>query len=193
MASAYKTNPAWVKRMEEFFVQSDMNKDGYLSIEDFKMCSDNIEREVKAEASLLQELHRATFEYWEASCGLKPGVQLTKEQFIENMSKHSATEKAKFDDGITPLAFPYLDALFDAVDTNRDGYLQLDEYEKMMKACNFDAGTAKVTFDTIDSNHDGKLSREELKAYNVKFWYILDDPEAAGMYGAKFEHNKPTH
>jgi Ca2+-binding EF-hand superfamily protein len=78
--------------------------------------------------------------------------------------------------------------LFDAVDTNRDGYLQLVEYEKMMKACNFDAGTAKVAFDTIDTNHDGKLSREELKAYNIKFWFTLDDPEAAGMYGPKFEH-----
>jgi Ca2+-binding EF-hand superfamily protein len=56
-----------------------------------------------------------------------------------------------------------------------------------MKASNFDAGTAKFTFDKIDSNHDGKLSREELRAYNVKFWYILDDPEAAGMYGPKYK------
>jgi hypothetical protein len=34
--------------MEEFFVQSDLNKDGYLSIEDFKMWGDNLEKEVKA-------------------------------------------------------------------------------------------------------------------------------------------------
>jgi Ca2+-binding EF-hand superfamily protein len=189
MASAYKDSPVWVKRMEEYFVQSDLNKDGYLSIEDFKMWSDNLEREVEADASILQKARKATLEYWEAACGLKPGVQLTKEQFIENMSKHSATEKAKFDDGITPLAFPYLDALFDAVDTNRDGYLQLDEYKKMMKASNFGAGTAKIVFDIIDANHDGKLSREELKSYNVKFWFTPDDPEAAGLFGAKFEYN----
>jgi hypothetical protein len=75
-------------------------------------------------------------------------VQLTKDLFIENMSNHSTTAKAKFDDGKAPQAYPYLDALFDAVDTNRDGYLQLGEYEKMMKA---DAGTAKIVFDTIDT------------------------------------------
>jgi hypothetical protein len=88
MASAYKTNPAWVKRMEEFFVQSDLNKNGYLSIEDFEMWSDNLEREVKADASLLQKARKATLEYWEESSGLKPGVQLTKDQFIDSMSKH---------------------------------------------------------------------------------------------------------
>jgi Ca2+-binding EF-hand superfamily protein len=188
MALAYKDSPVWVKRMEEFFVQSDLNKDGYLLIEDFEMWSDNIEREVKPEASLLKKLHEATPEYWEAACGLKPGVQLTKDQFIENMSKFSAAEKARFDDGKTPLVYPYLDASFDAVDINRDGYLQLDEYKKFMKASNFDAGTAKNVFDIIDTNHDGKLSREELKSYYVKFWFTPNDPEAAGMFGAKFEH-----
>jgi hypothetical protein len=43
--------------MEEFFVQSDLNKDGYLSIEDFKMWGDNLEQEVKADASQWQRQH----------------------------------------------------------------------------------------------------------------------------------------
>jgi Ca2+-binding EF-hand superfamily protein len=128
MASAYKNNPAWVKRAEEFFVQSDVNKNGYLSIEDFKMWSDNLEREVKADASLHQKTRKATLDYWEESSGLKPGVQLTKDQFIENMSKNAVAEKAKLDNGETPRLCFCLDAMFDVVDTNRDGYLQLDEY-----------------------------------------------------------------
>jgi hypothetical protein len=186
MATVYKNSPAWVKRMEEFFVQSDLNKDGYLSIEDFDLWSDNLEREVKADASLLQKSRKATRDFWVAS-GLEPGVLLTKDQFIDNMSKLSAAEKARLDDGKDPLFYTFIDAVFDAVDTSNDGYLQLDEYEKMMKVSNFDAGTAKIVFDIIDANHDGKLSREEVRRYNINFWFTPDHPKAAGLYGPKFE------
>ena len=186
MSSAYKNSSKWVKRMEEFFIQSDLNKDGHLSIEDFDMWSDNLEREVKAAPELLEKSRRGTHEFW-VSAGLNPGVFLTKDQFIDNMSELSAAENARLEKGEEPLFFKWMDAVFDAVDTNRDGYLQLDEYEKMMKAGNFDTGTAKIVFDMIDTNHDSKLSRQELKDHNIRFWFTPDDPKAAGLFGPKFE------
>ena len=190
MAAAYKDNPRWVKRMEEFFVQSDLNKDGSLSIQDFDIWSDNLEREVKAEPALLKKARKATRDFWE-STGLKPGVLLSKEQFVEKVAEVAVAEKASFDEGKLKesLFFTMMETVFDAVDTNRDGYLQLNEYATMNKASNFDDGTAKILFDIIDKNHDGKLSRKELLEYNIKFWFTPDDPEAAGLYGAKFEQN----
>ncbi|XP_064388757.1 clytin-like [Halichondria panicea] len=188
MAAAYKNSPKWVKRMEEFFVQSDLNKDGYLSIQDFDMWSDNLEREVKAEPALLKKARNATRDFWE-STGLKQGVLLSKEQFVEKVAEVAVAEKTNFDEGKESLFFAMMETVFDAVDTNRDGFLQMSEYATMNKAGNFDDGTAKILFDIIDKNHDGKLSRKELLEYNIKFWFAPDDPEAAGLYGAKFEQN----
>ncbi len=50
--AAYKNSPKWVKRMEEFFDQSDLNKNGTLSIEDFYIWIKQLESEVKPEKAL---------------------------------------------------------------------------------------------------------------------------------------------
>lgn len=186
MAAAYLNSPKWVKRTEEFFDQSDMNKDSFLSIEDFELWVDNIEKETKAAPYLIEKFRKANREYW-VTLGLKPGVRFTKEQYVDLMSKFAAAEKAKYDEGKEPFFFKWIDAMFDVVDTSCDGYLQLDEYENMMKASNFSAGTAKINFDIIDTNHDGKLSRQELKEYNLGFWFFADDAKSAGMFGPKYE------
>ena len=187
MSSVYKSCPKWMKRIEEFFHQSDLNKDSFLSIEDFEIWIENIEKETKANPALIEKARIAMREYWE-SVGLKPGVRLTKEQFVDTMAEVALRERAKFEAGDKESLFVrYLEATFDVVDTNRNGFLELNEYEKMMKASNFDAGTAKMAFDVIDTNHDEKLSRQELLDYNAKFWYYPDDQEAAGLYGPKYE------
>ena len=187
MAFVYKNNPKWMKRIEEFFHQSDLNNDNFLSIEDFEIWIENIKKETKADTVLIERADTAMREYWE-SVGLKPGVKLTKEQFFDNLAEVALKERAKYEAGDKESLFVcYMEAIFDVVDTNRNGFLELNEYEKMMKASNFDAGTARMAFDVIDANHDGKLSRQELFDYNAKFWYYPDDQEAVGMYGPKYE------
>ena len=144
----------------------------------------NLKKEVvDADPDLVEKLRQSTVVYWEAACGLKPGVQLTKDEFIDRMSKFCSSEATKQH----PLVFDYLEALYNVTDTNHDGFLSLEEYQKMLKASNFDASAAKIAFDMIDENHDGKLSREEMKKHVVGFWFNADDKETAGMYGAKFE------
>ena len=187
MTSAYKNNPKWMKRIEEFFHQSDLNNDGFLSIEDYQIWIENIEKETKANPALIERARIAMIEYWE-SVGLKPGVRLTKEQFLDNLAEVALRERAKHEAGDKDSLFVhYLEAIFNVVDTNHNGFLELNEYEKMMKASNFDAGTAKIAFDVIDANHDAKLSRQELLDYIAKFWYYPDNQEAAGMYGPRYE------
>lgn len=182
MASVFKNSPKWVRRMEVFFAQTDTKKNNYLTIKDFEQWVDNIQKEVDPDSHLIDELRKATCEFWGA-CGFKPGVRLTKEQFVEKMSEFASLEKARHDEGKDPMIFMIADALYDAADTNHDGFLSLDEYEKVLKASGFDAGTAKIVFDSIDTNHDGKLSRQELKTFNRCFWFTPD----GGMFGEKFE------
>lgn len=187
MASAYKNSPKWVKRIETFFMQSDLDKNGYLSLEDFEMLSQNLAKKVKAAPELLDKLHKATHDYW-VSAGVKPGVQLTKNQFVDKMASYCAAQKAKYEKGEKLVQFSELnDAWYAVCDTDGDGFISLKEYETMLSAANFDAGTAKIAFDTIDTNHDGQLSWEEMEAHNIQFWLNPDDARYTGMYGPKYE------
>ena len=186
MAAAYKNSPKWVKRMEEFFDQSDLNRNGTLSIEDFYLWIENLEKELKPDPALFEILREQSDIYW-GSVGLKPGVHLTKQEFIDGMAEIAGDERAAYDRGEKTPASQYSNAVFDVTDTNHDGFIQLSEYQKMMRASNFDANTAEYAFKLIDANHDGKLSRQELLDYNSKFWSSPDDPKAAGLYGPKYE------
>ena len=187
MTSVYKNSPEWMKRIEGLFHHSDLNNDGFLSIEDFDIWIENIEKETKADAVLIEKARTAMREYWE-SVGLKPGVKLTKEQWLDNLAEVALTMRAKQEAGDKESLFVRcIETLFDIVDKNHNGFLELDEYEIVMsKGCNFDAGIAKVTFDVIDANHDGKLSRQELLDYLIKFWFYPDNQESVGLFGPKY-------
>lgn len=186
MASAFKNSEKWVKRMEEFFKQTDLNNDNYLSIENFELWVNNIAKEVQPDPSLVDRLHEVVREFW-GECGLKPGIKLAKNEFIDKMAEFAVVENARRDRGEDPLLYKLDDIFYDAADTNRDGFLSMEEYEKVQMACNFDAGTARMAFAIIDKNHDGKLSRDELNESDFNFWFTVDDAESSGMFGAKFE------
>lgn len=49
---------------------------------------------------------------------------------------------------------------FDAMDTNRDGFVTLDEWKA--------AGRREERFNEIDANHTGKITRDDLRAYVMK-------------------------
>jgi len=49
---------------------------------------------------------------------------------------------------------------FEAMDTNRDGFVTLDEWKA--------AGRSEERFNAIDVNHTGKITRDDLMAYIMK-------------------------
>lgn len=49
---------------------------------------------------------------------------------------------------------------FEAMDTNRDGFVTLDEWKA--------AGRREERFNEIDANHTGKITRDDLTAYIMK-------------------------
>lgn len=186
MASTYLNNPKWVKRMEILFEQNDIDRDGHVTLEDFEAWSDNIEREASAAPELFEKARKATHEFW-VSVGLRSGVRITREQFITQMSEFVAKEKTKFDKGEEPMFFKFMDATFDVMDSDKDGYLSMAEHATMMKVSNFDPSAAIQAFNTVDTNHDGRIARQQFKDFNLTFWFIPDDAKAEGMYGPKFE------
>jgi opacity protein-like surface antigen len=67
---------------------------------------------------------------------------------------------------------------FDAMDTNHDGFITLDEWKA--------AGRSDERFAEIDANHDGKITRDELRAFME---YMRARREQNGGGGGGGEHN----
>ena len=179
MADVFKQSQRWVKRMRDIFEHLDFNKNGYLSVEDWTIWIDNIQRDINPDPALVEILRQKMTEYC-AGIGLTPGVQLTQDEFVEKFANFAAAEKARHDRGEQPLLFKLNEAWYDVVDINRNGSLSLEEYSKVMSACNFAASSA---FMVLDKNRDGRVERSELNEQQYKFWFSVEDAHLEGMLG----------
>ena len=162
-------NKEWVKKIKEHFTYLDTNKNGFLSVEDWILMVDTLTAILgmaEEKVTPVREVHIKLA----ARLGAKSGVQLTKEEFVK-----SAARFAENEDESRACLKEVTDALFDVLDTNRDGTLSLVEYTKLLQSCNIeDPEIAKAVFDSVDANHDGKIQIEELYEVSDKFWFTLD-------------------
>ena len=162
-------NKEWVKKIKEHFTYLDTNKNGFLSVEDWILMVDNLKAILgvaEEKVTTVREVHIKLA----ARLGAKSGVQLTEEEFVK-----SAARFAENEDESRACLKEVTDALFDVLDTNRDGTLSLVEYTKLLQSCNIeDPEIAKAVFDSVDANHDGKIQIEELYEVSDKFWFTLD-------------------
>ncbi|WP_181773702.1 EF-hand domain-containing protein [Amycolatopsis pittospori] len=71
------------------------------------------------------------------------------------------------------------DAMFEAIDENRDDLISAAEYRRLIEAWNGRPTDTDATFPLLDSDGDGKLSREEFASLWLEFW-AGDDAEAPG-------------
>ncbi len=185
-AADFLKNETWVHRIKEVYELTDFNKDGHISVEDWELWVDNIEREVKPDAKLVEALRVRMREFC-AAMGLTPGRKANKEEFLKGLAEMAARERAKRLRGEETLLERMNNAWYDAVDTNHDGFVTLDEWRTILKACNLNPSCADETFKLIDKNKNGKIERKELTDHEFKFWFTLDDQDSKGMFGDKYE------
>ena len=172
MADKFLGNPEWVQRIEKLFDTMDLNKNSYLELVDWLQMVRNIEKETKADAALIAKLEEAMREYC-AGMGLTPGKKSTREQFVKDMAAFAVSERSKKAAGEQPLLFKANNAWHNVVDTNHDGYLTLDEYRIIARACNLKVATADAMFARIDTNKDGKVPKDELNEAEYRYWYEI--------------------
>lgn len=179
-AEEFLQNPAWIERLEEAFVRLDTKKNGYLTLEDWELWVDNIDREIKPAPHSVAALRDRTVEYC-AAIGIVRGSRFTKEQFIKKFAALAVVERGKKLRGEETILHKVNNAWFDVVDTNHDGHVTFDQCRAIMKACNqlYDPSTADELLESIDKNKNGKIERADLIDTEFKFWFTLDDDDDA--------------
>ena len=179
-------NPKWVKRLDEAFHQIDRNGDGLVSRDDWIFVVDNLAKVVTDRPSEIAKLRAATLDFT-AAMGLTEGVKAKKKKYIELAANMAVAEIAKVKRGEEMLMEKMENAVFDVVDTNRDGTITFDEYMVWIKAAGFPEDAGQAAFALLDKDKSGKIDRKEYISSFFKFWFHLDDPEVQGMFGSKYE------
>ena len=169
----YLGNVAWVKRIEHIYDSYDLNKNGYVTKEEFHTSINKLALKVTDRPELIDKLRRSTVELTDA-LGLSEGVKADKKMFLELLAAFAVGEKAKMDKGEETLIEKHNIALFDVVDRNHDGNLGWDEYKSVMEANGIDEATTKAAFGMLDKNKNGKIDRKELASADLQFWIGLE-------------------
>lgn len=170
-AEIKKTVPElWVRKMKTFFTFYDVNGDGVLTNEDYRMFEGMVvanaransvnEEDIKRFKSRLETLWIGNF------AGGQERFQWTENNFIEVMyeSVNRTGSEAQFRN--------VSHELFDLTDLNQDGTITKEEYRAMRGGDPWSI----VAFSAMDTNKDGDITREEFEqAYMDFFFNFADD------------------
>ena len=168
------------------FKMLDVPTGGRISRENYEVYSRKEEEKVKkmnpAEA---ENVYRALMAISDA-IGLDKfardgGMSYTVREF--EIARHVASRS-----GLPDVNRTFHTALFKAIDTSGDGYLQRNEWSTYLKVCGTYVSDSQAlqSFDSIDANKDGKISLEEYVATCIDFWCnVGKNLGSQDMYGTE--------
>ena len=111
----YLNNSAWVARIKGFFDHVDQKKNGTIEAEDFAVILDHINREVKPDPKVYENLRQVTMEEHIVAMGLTDGKKVTKDEYIKNMAEMAVVEHGKRIRGEKMSLAKVNDAIFDII------------------------------------------------------------------------------
>lgn len=126
MAVDLTKNPVWVSRMGANFDTVDADKTGTVDIDEFLQWAENMRDLCKATDAEMTNLREQLKKFWGAT-GLKPGIEMTKEKFLQGLNSLAQGELDRKRKGEKTLHEQLNNAFFDVMDINNDGTVTLDE------------------------------------------------------------------
>nr|AIW06418.1 putative photoprotein-like protein [Ctenophora sp. N1 WRF-2014]AIW06419.1 putative photoprotein-like protein [Ctenophora sp. N2 WRF-2014] len=151
----------WKKKMKEIFYVEDVNRDGYLTIEELIKNTKPLQKYCNAPPEKMANLEKAYHLFW-GEVGLRPGKKVNKKMFLSGLNRLGRKELEREQAGKATLHSHIANALFDIIDQNNNNKLQKEEIANWMGAAGLDQSEAERLFDEADHLKKGYISREEL-------------------------------
>lgn len=169
-----------LRKIKTNFERLDVDKDGCMSREDFELIAERIAELSNANDEQARSF-RDAFLHVADTFGYAPGVIIGKDEAVkkgnEIMLKLSLEEQRSMCDN-------FHNAVFDAVDLNKDGHISLEEYKIYFQAIAPDiTDEDKVkSFNLIDVNHDGEISRQEFLQASFEYFHGFEENELSKVF-----------
>jgi len=159
----------WTRKLRTYFKRFDKDGDGVLTEKDFRMIGDNIIKVGQITGARADEIRRKYAEMWARYYQpVSTSGAATCEEMIANLKKVEKKE-------MRAVATEQFNLLFDIIDTNQDGCIQLEEFTTYYNIVGVSEQFARKSFDALDTNHDGVLSRDEFVTAGLDF-FTLEEP-----------------
>ncbi|XP_056630239.1 sarcoplasmic calcium-binding protein [Diorhabda carinulata] len=174
----------WRRKIRTFHGIIDLNKDGVISFDDFKLLSDRFINLGHLQSDQVQKFQEVLRSLWEKQFGeISPYNLVSVERYLENMH-HVLNDKR-----LVRKAHSFLPYLFKAVDKDRSGEITVEEFKLFFKVLGLKEHDAVLAFRAIDSNVDGKISHKEFVKHGRDF-FLTEDPDRISKYfwGPLVEH-----
>ncbi|KAF5285214.1 hypothetical protein FQR65_LT13329 [Abscondita terminalis] len=146
----------WRRKMRTFHGILDVNNDGVISYDDFKLLADRFVQLGHLNDKIKDEFHHHIKDLWENLWGeITPYNLVTVERYLEDMH-HVLNDKA--------------------IDKDKNGKITMEDFKLFFNCLGLKEVDAIFSFRTIDTNGDGKLTRKEFISHGRQF-FLTEDPE----------------
>lgn len=169
-----------LRKLRTIFTRFDMDKDGYMSKEDFELMAKKL-NELSNATGEQAESRRKAFTHCADIFEFTPGVKTPREDAVKNMNevmlKLSLEEQRAMSDNI-------LNPIFDAMDLDQNGNISLDEYKTYTQVLALDLSDEDKgkSFNLIDTNQDGQISREEFLKAAFEYLCNFEENEFSNVF-----------
>ncbi|MFI9449881.1 EF-hand domain-containing protein [Amycolatopsis sp. NPDC052450] len=159
------------RKISGVFAAMDADGDGFLQERDFRELAERwARRRGPGDERLLTGIMLSWWTTLLAASDLNRDDKVTLDEVLLVVDKLPDTPEA-----VTATA----DAMFEAIDENRDDLISAAEYHQLIEVWNGRPTDTDTTFPLLDSDGDGMLSRDEFAALWLEFW-AGDDAESPG-------------
>ena len=89
------------------------------------------------------------------------------------MAEIAAANQEKIKRGEEPLLPKTARTYFDMMDSDKDGFVSLEDFKLGAVATGWDAASAEQAFRAIDENNSGRVGLEDMIKFTHEFWYKI--------------------
>ncbi|XP_072381628.1 sarcoplasmic calcium-binding protein [Diabrotica undecimpunctata] len=166
----------WRRKIRTFHGILDLNKDGVISFDDFKLLSDRFINLGHLRAEQVKKFQDVLKNLWEKQFGeISPYNLVSVERYLENMH-HVLNDKR-----LVRKAHSFLPYLFKAVDKDRSGEITVEEFKLFFNVLGLKEQDAILAFRAIDSNGNGKITQKEFVKHGRDF-FLTEDEDRISKY-----------